>query len=235
MVPLVGMVVMETIQFADGDFCIPTVPLLFTMEDEEELAVVNLDVKMVTHKMLIQLKEAVEINRMEAAMELDYEATELEEVCWKCTHLSLTQQNELLEVLSKFPMLFNGELKKYSHFQVHLELQANAIPYSGKAYDVPYHHCEVFKNELEHLIQIGVLEKASHSEWLTGTFIRPKKDGHICWISDFQGSNKYLKWKTYPLPRIGNILAKHTGYQYLSKIDISMQYYMFELDEESHN
>ena len=84
---------------------------------------------------------------------------------------SLTQQNELLEVLSKYPALFNGELKKCSHFQVHLELQVNAIPYSGKAYDIPYHHHEVFKNELKHLIQIRVLEKASHSEWLAGTFI----------------------------------------------------------------
>ena len=44
-----------------------------------------------------------------------------------------------------------------------------------------------------------------------------------------------MRWKVYPLPRIGDILARHTGYQYLLKIDISMQYYMFELDEESHN
>ena len=167
--------------------------------------------------------------------ESKYEVAEMDEVCRKCMHLSLTQQNELLEVLSKYPTLFNGKLKKCSHFQVHLELQANAIPYSGKAYDVPYHHREVFKNELECLVQIRVLEKALHSEWLAGTFIQPKKDGRVHWISDFGGLNKYLRWKIYPLPRIGDILAKHTGYQYLSKIDISMQYYTFELDEESCN
>ena len=63
----------------------------------------------------------------------------------------------------------------------------------------------------------------------------PKKDGHVHWISNFQGLNKYLRWKVYPVPRIGDILAKHTGYQYLLKINISMQYYMFKLDKESHN
>ena len=116
-------------------------------------------------------QEGYEGYKSNVMKESTYEAAKLEEVCQKCTHLSLTQQNELLEVLPKYPTLFNGELRKCSHFQVHLELQANAIPYSGKAYDIPYCHCEVFKNELECLIQIGVLVKALHSEWLTGTFI----------------------------------------------------------------
>ena len=186
----------------------------------------------------IQLAEEQEGNegyKSKVRKESKYEAAELEEVCQKCTLLSLTQQNELLEVLSRYTTLFNGELKKCSHFQVHLELQANAIPHSGKAYDIPYHHHEVFKNELKRLVQIGVLEKALHSELLTGKFIQPKKDGCICWISDFHGLNKHLRQKVYPLPRISDILANRTGHQYLSKIDISMQYYMFELDKQSHH
>ena len=130
----------------------------------------------------IQVAEEQEGNKgykSKVIKESKYEAAELEEVCWKYMHLSLTQQNELLEVLFRYPTLFNGKLKKCSHFQVHLELQANAIPHSGKAYDIPYCHCEVFKNELKCLIHIRVLEKALHSEWLAQTFIQPKKDGHV--------------------------------------------------------
>ena len=93
----------------------------------------------------------------------------------------------------------------------------------------------MFKKELDQLTQIGALERALCSEWLAGTFIRPKKDGQVRWISDFWGLNKYLKRNVYPLPRIGDVLAKCTGYQYPSKIDISMQYYTFEMDEESRN
>ena len=81
--------------------------------------------------------------------ESKYEATRLEDICRRCTQLSLTQKNELYKVLSHYPTLFDGELWKCPYFKVHLELQQNAIPYAGKVYDVPYQHCKVFKKELD--------------------------------------------------------------------------------------
>ena len=83
------------------------------------------------------------------------------------------------EVLSRYPTLFNGELRKCPHFKVHLELQKDAVPHTGKAYDIPDQHCELFKKELDHLVWLGVLEKALHMEWLAGTFVQPKKDGQV--------------------------------------------------------
>jgi hypothetical protein len=42
-----------------------------------------------------------------------------------------------------------------------------------------------------------------------------------------------LRQSIYPLPQIHDILTKQKGYQYFTKLDLSMQYYTFEFDEPS--
>jgi hypothetical protein len=65
-------------------------------------------------------------------------------------------------------------------------------------------------------------------------FVIPKpKDGSIRTVHNFWELNKVIRREKYPLPTIKEMLWKNQDYNFLAKIDISMQYYTFRLDEES--
>jgi hypothetical protein len=162
-----------------------------------------------------------------------YEKANIDDVIKKQAQLTLDQQNELHEVLNQFEHLFNGELGFYPHQKIHLELKPDAVPYHAKPYPVPHVYHTLFLAELQRLIDSKVLIKCGASEWAAPTFIIPKKDGRVRWVSDFRKLNDNLKRKIYPLPRIQDILHRRKGYKYFTKLDISMQYYTFELDEDS--
>ncbi len=52
-------------------------------------------------------------------------------------------------------------------------------------------------------------------------------------IADLRSLNKAIILKQYPIPIITYMLDCISGYNFFTKLDISMQYYTFELDEPS--
>jgi transposase InsO family protein len=165
--------------------------------------------------------------------ESSYDSVDPAQIASACPHLSLQQQASLTKLLSRFPVLFNGHLRQFTDETIHLEVDPSIKPHRSRAYAVPHAHLPVFKQELQRLVDIGVLERSGRADWVSGTFIIPKKDGRVRWVSDFRALNKAIKRRYYPLPKIGDILSRRKGYRYLTKIDLSMQYYSFALDESS--
>ena len=169
----------------------------------------------------------------QSILDAKYEKTEISDVVAKQTHLNFTQQKSLEDVLTKHKKLFNGTLGVYPHKKIHLEIEPNAEPVHMRPYAVPRIHLQMYKKELDHLDNIGVLSPQGTSKWASPNFIIPKIDGRVRWISDLRALNEVIKRKRYDLSVIVDILRKRKGYAFFTKLDISMQYYTFELDEES--
>ena len=177
--------------------------------------------------LLMQENFATEILRRK------YEAHDLDEVVSEQQHLNAEQRKQLRSVFEGHDRLFDGKLKKYERRQMHLQLKPGAQPIHCKAYSTPRVHENTFRDEIQKLVDDDVLEPVGATEHAYPTFIIPKKDGRVRVVSDFRKLNAMLVRRTYPLPRIQDILSRRKGYSFFTKIDISMQYYTFELDDES--
>ena len=182
----------------------------------------------------VQIKESPIIQdateRMKRILDAKYEPANLDEVIAESSHLDLNQQKTLKKLLEKYKDLFDGTLGHWKGEDYHIELKPDAKPYHARAYPIPKAYEQTLKMEVDRLVKAGVLKKINHSEWAAPTFIIPKKDGTVRFISDFRELNKRIRRKPFPLPRIHDLLLKLEGFQYATSLDLNMGYYHIELD-----
>jgi hypothetical protein len=95
-----------------------------------------------------------------------------------CKHLSANQQKELLQLLTKHELLFDGTLDDWKTKPVFFQLKEGATPYHGNAFLVPKIHKDILNKEVERLCKLGVLEQQVASEWVLPSFIiySPKEE-----------------------------------------------------------
>jgi hypothetical protein len=87
---------------------------------------------------------------------------------------------------------------------------------------------------MRRLICIDVLNRSSYSEWAVPTFIQAKKTVDVRILTYFRRLNAQIKRKTFPLPKINDLLRKLSGLKYATSIDLIMGYYHIPLDLEAH-
>jgi hypothetical protein len=106
-----------------------------------------------------------------------------------CKHLSADQQKQLLQLLKKYELLFDGTVGDWKTKPVSFQLKEGVSPYHGQAFPVPKIHKDtIMKDKVERLCKLGILERQPPSEWALPSFIIPKKDKTVCFLSDFLGS-----------------------------------------------
>ena len=135
---------------------------------------------------------------MKRILDAKYEKANLNLFVRETTYLNKYEQDTLFKLLKKYESLFDGTLGKWIGRPYNVELREGVLPYHAKPYPIPKSYEMTLKLELERLCRIGVLKKINHSEWAAPTFIIPKKDGTVRFISDFRELNKRIKRKPFP-------------------------------------
>ncbi len=183
----------------------------------------------------IQESNAVDesVSRLKNILDAKYEAADLDDIADKAMHLTAEQREMLRIILKRHGELFDGTLGKWKGEDLDIELLPDAKPYHCRAFPIPKVHQETLKLEVDRLVKLGVLKKVNRSEWAAPTFIIPKKDGTVRFISDFRELNKRIKRKPYPIPKIQDLLIKLEGFQHATSLDLNMGYYHIELTPDS--
>ena len=72
---------------------------------------------------------------------------------------------------------------------------------------------------------MGVSKRKNNSKWAAPTFIIPKKNGAVRFISDFKEMNKRIKRKHLPIPKIQDLLLKLEHFKYAILLVLNIRYY----------
>lgn len=86
------------------------------------------------------------------------------------------------DICAAFPAVFDGQLGFYNGPPVTLQLDSSVHPICGKARQVPFFFKPKIDEELDQLIEQGVLETVAHGVWETPfiTSIKPNGSIRIC-------------------------------------------------------
>lgn len=142
--------------------------------------------------------------------------------------------SQLQTILDKNEEVFRAELGSMKDITVKLHIKQGSKPVFMKARTVPYAIREKVEADLDALVESGVLEPVSTSEWATPIVPVPKKNGGIRTCGDFKVTvNPVLSAEQYPLPLIDDLFAGLSGGQKFSKIDLNQAYLQMHVDEES--
>jgi hypothetical protein len=92
-----------------------------------------------------------------------YELSNIRQIAQEQKQRTPSQRDELEEILLKFPKLFSGGLGKFNSEKIHLDLDPTVLSVASRAYAVLERHKRIFRQELDRLVQEGVLEPGTRS------------------------------------------------------------------------
>ena len=82
--------------------------------------------------------------------------------------------------------MFDSNLGTWHGKLYDIKLKPDAEPYHGKPFPVPRIHELTFIQELDRINYLKIIKKVNRSQWGAPTFLIPKKDSTLRFISKFR-------------------------------------------------
>ena len=105
-------------------------------------------------------------------------------------------------------------------------------PVSQKPYPVAMKHYDWVKEEIDKLLEAGVIRN-SHSSWLAPIIVVPKGDRGKHLVIDYRALNKVMRKFVWPMPKVEDIFSQLNGAKYFSTLDLRAGYHHIRLTTDS--
>ena len=105
-------------------------------------------------------------------------------------------------------------------------------PISQKPYPVAMKHYQWVKEEIDKLLEAGVIRN-SHSSWSAPIIVVPKGDRGKHLVIDYRALNRVTRKFVWPMPKVEDIFSQLNGAKYFSTLDLRAGYHLIGLTMDS--
>ncbi|XP_068211718.1 uncharacterized protein [Palaemon carinicauda] len=105
-------------------------------------------------------------------------------------------------------------------------------PFVRKYYPIPAHLTKDFDDEVQSLLDLGIIEQSSFNYSSPALLIK-KKEGNYRLVVDFRTLNAITDFDCEPMPSFEQDLHKFADFMYITKLDICKAYHQIPLTPES--
>lgn len=142
-------------------------------------------------------------------------------------------EHKIARLLQQYKNMLDPHSTKIKGIQAKLTLKENAKAVFLKARSVPFKLLPLVEEELQFLVQAGMLEKVNTSRWATPIVPILKRDNKIRLCGDFKVTiNPNLLVDEHPLLTVDELFSTMAGGEKFSKIDLKNGYLQLEVCEE---
>lgn len=132
-------------------------------------------------------------------------------------------------MLNEFSDVFSDILNRTDLVQHSVKLKSDEPVYK-KPYPVHYALREHKQKEIDHIIEVGIIEPSA-SPYASLVVLVRKDNSSIC--CDYRVLNSITVFDPRPMPRMDDLLNEVSKATFISKIDLTKGYWQIPLDEDA--